>query len=142
MAFSNQILFNDMHTPYENMLGHKCDFRVKYRFFTTEEGGRRSLPYQGIRSDFWYDRGDNKPDQMFMIWPEFENSAGDVILQNDRPVPQIGTARMWIIVPERRPLHYKFIKEGLLGNFREGAMKTAECYVIEVVGLLVNPVGR
>jgi hypothetical protein len=59
MVFSNQALFNDMHTPYEKALGHKCDFRVKYRFFTTEEGGRLSLPYQGIRSDFWYDRGDN-----------------------------------------------------------------------------------
>jgi hypothetical protein len=128
-----------MHTPYEIRLGHVADFRVKYRFYTKEEGGRLSLPRQGIRSDFWYDHGNNTEDQMFMIWPEFENSEGEVILDNDSPVPQIGTARMWIIVPERRPYHYVHIKEGLWGYFREGAKKTAECRIIEIVGLLSNP---
>ncbi len=56
-----------------------------------------------------------------MIWPEFENAAGEVILENDPVVPQIGTAPMWVIVPERRPYHYGHIKEGLVCYFREGA---------------------
>lgn len=131
-----------MHTPYEIKLNHKCDFRVEYQFYTREEGGRIVLPYQGIRCDFWYDHGDNREDQLFMIWPEFENINGEVILDDDCPVPQMGTARMWIIVPERRSYHYEHIKEGLIGNFREGAAKTAECRIIEVVGLLSNPSGK
>jgi len=131
-----------MHTPYEIRLGHQCDFRVKYRFFTKQEGGRLHLPYQGIRSDFWYDHGDNGDNELFMIWPEFESPDGEVILENDRPVPQTGTARMWIIVPERRPYHYLHIKEGMIGHFREGLMKTAECQIIEIVGLHDNPTGK
>jgi hypothetical protein len=139
MGVSNLTLQTTMHTPYEVTLGHVADFRVEYRFYTKEEGGRLSLPRQGIRSDFWYDHGNNTENQVFMIWPEFENSEGEVILDNDTAVPQIGTARMWIIVPERRPYHYMHIKEGLLGYFREGAKKTAECRIIEIVGLLSNP---
>jgi len=88
---------------------------VQYRFYAKEEGGSSSLPYQGIGSDFWYDHGDNNENQFFMIWPEFEDSDGEIILENDRPVPQEGTARMSIIVPERRSLHYWHIKKGLLG---------------------------
>jgi hypothetical protein len=29
-----------MHTPYEDILKHPADFRVKFRFYTKEEGGR------------------------------------------------------------------------------------------------------
>jgi hypothetical protein len=79
---------------------------------------------------------------MFMIWPEFENPEGKIILENDCAVPQIGTARMWIIIPERRPYHYGHIKEGLLGYFREGSMRTAECRIIEILGLLSNPINN
>jgi len=112
---------------------------VKYRFYTRQEGGRLSLPYQGIRCDFWYDHGDNGENQMFMIWPEFENSNGEIILEDECSVPEMGTARMWIVVPERRPYHYQHIKEGVLGNFREGMIRTAECQIIEIVDLLSNP---
>jgi hypothetical protein len=44
-----------MHQPYEEKLKHKADFRVKYCFYTEQEGGRKSLPYQGYRSDFGYE---------------------------------------------------------------------------------------
>jgi hypothetical protein len=142
MVLSNHALLKAMHTPYETMLGHKCDFKVNYRFYTREEGGRVFLPHQGIRCDFWFAHGDNGENQMFMIWPEFENSKGEIILENDRPVPPAGTARMWIIVPERRPHHYGHIKIGLLGHFREGAKKTAECQIIEIVDLLDNPIAN
>lgn len=27
-----------MHSSYETRLGHPCDFRVKYRLYTKEEG--------------------------------------------------------------------------------------------------------
>jgi len=122
------------------MLGHLADFRVRYRFYTKEEGGRSSPPYQGYRSDFWYDDGSNAANHLFVIWPEFENADGEVILQNDCSVPVSGIARMWIIFPENRPYHYEWIKPGLTGYFMEGLRKLAECEVVEIVGLLNNPI--
>jgi hypothetical protein len=74
-----------------------------------------------------------------MIWPEFENADGAVLLQNDCSVPMSGIARMWVIVPERRPYHYEKIKPGLIGYFMEGPKRVAECEVIELVGLLNSP---
>ncbi len=127
-----------MHTPYEQIRHHPADFRVKYRFFTKDEGGRHGIiPYQGYRSDFWYE---NIECGIFMIWPGFENEKGEIILVNDTSVPASGTARMWILVPERRSFHKANIKIGLKGNFMEGNRKVAECEVIEILGLDTNPV--
>jgi hypothetical protein len=74
-----------------------------------------------------------------MIWPEFENEKGQVILENDCPVSIGGTARMWVIVPPRRAYHRDKIKPGLIGYFMEGARSVAECEVIEIIGLCSNP---
>lgn len=127
-----------MHEPYEKRFVHKADFRVKYKFRSPENGGRKTgEPYQGIRSDFSFvEETENK---MYMIWPEFEDSEGNVLLYNDKSVPNQGTARMWIINNEMRPLHYDKIKIGVKGNFREGAMFSADCEVIEVLHLKNNP---
>ncbi len=38
-----------MHQPYEKRRGHPADFKVRYRFYTSQEGGRKSIPYQGYR---------------------------------------------------------------------------------------------
>lgn len=43
---------NPDHTPYSETRGFKPDFRVKYRFLTEKEGGRKTIPYQAYRSDF------------------------------------------------------------------------------------------
>lgn len=127
-----------MHEPYENRLKHKADFRVKYKFRSPEDGGRKSgEPYQGIRSDFSiYGEEENK---LYMIWPEFEDANGKVLSYNDRPVPNSGTARMWISVNEMRPHHYDKIKIGMKGNFREGSVVTGDCEVIEILDLTINP---
>lgn len=127
-----------MHEPYENRLGHKADFRVKYKFRSPENGGRKTgEPYQGIRCDFSFNgESENK---MYMIWPEFEDGEGNVLLHNDKSVPNQGTARMWIIKNEMRPLLYDKIKIGVKGNFREGAMFSADCEIIEVLDLKINP---
>ncbi len=127
-----------MHEPYENRLNHSADFRVKYRFRNPEEGGRKTgTPYQGIRCDFSIvGEPDNK---QYMIWPEFEDGTGGVIKYNDNHVPVKGTARMWVINPEMRPLHYDKIKIGIKCNFREGAMFSADCEVIEILNLKTNP---
>lgn len=125
-----------MHEPYENRLQHKADFRVKYRFRSAEEGGRLTgAAFQGYRSDFSFVGVDG----VFRIWPEFEDAEGHVILHNDRHVPLEGTARMWVIHEEMRPHHDGRVKVGAKGNFREGGRYVADCEVIEVLDLLVNP---
>ena len=134
-----------MHEPYEERKGHPADFRVSYRFYTPEEGGRQTIiPFQGYRSDFWYDNPHYpKPEtsvfQIFMIWPEFEDSSGDIILDNTKSVSARGTARMWIMNPSSRPKHSRGIEVGTRGYFMEGHKKVAECIVIEILGLATNP---
>ena len=131
-----------MHQSYEKKLKHRADFRVKYKFYANENGGREKLPHQGIRSDFWYPHIEHKPNNIFMIWPEFEDESGNLILENDKSVNEQGTARMWIIVPERRPFHRTKIQVGTKGFFKEGGRSTAECEVIEILGLNENPTTR
>lgn len=127
-----------MHEPYENRLKHRADFRVKYKFRSPEEGGRKTgEPCQGIRSDFSIEG--EEENKMYMIWPEFEDSNGSVLLNTDRPVPNSGTARMWIVNNEMRPHHYDKIKTGMKGYFREGATFSADCEVIEILDLKINP---
>jgi len=130
-----------MHEPYERKIGHPADFRVKYRFYTPEEGGRKTIPFQGYCSDLWYDN-DGPSNQIFMIWPEFEANDRDIILNNNASVPTQGTARMWILLPERRFYHAERIKVGLKCYFMEGGRKVAECEVIEILGLLTNPTDK
>lgn len=129
-----------MHTLYEKTRGHIADFKVKYMFYTNEEGGRWSLPYQAYRSDFKYEHplydGNN---QLFMIHTEFEDETGNIILESNEQISATGTARMWILIPERRNYHEDKIIVGTKGFFMEGNVKVAKCEVIEILGLLTNP---
>jgi hypothetical protein len=77
--------------------------------------------------------------EIFMIWPEFEDSEGNLILKNDSSVLATGVAQMWIITPRRRRYHYDKIKIGVIGYFMEGWRKQAECEITEILGLLTNP---
>jgi hypothetical protein len=129
-----------MHKPYQEVLGHPADFRVLYCFYTAAEGGRRNPPGQGYRSDFRYFENWADHHDVFMIWPEFEDERGNVIVDEASfPVPAIGTARMWIINAGMRKLHRQRIRTGTKGFFMEGTVKVAECEVVEVLGLMSNP---
>jgi hypothetical protein len=127
----------DSHTPYEERVKRRPDFRVKYRFYSKEEGGRYLLPYQGIRSDFWYEHPDHKTyeQSLFIIWPEFENENEEVITDKSMPVLQSGTARMWIINDQFISYHRGKIKLGTKGFFKEGSRSTGECEVIELINI-------
>jgi hypothetical protein len=129
-----------MHQPYEQIWKRLADFKVQYRFYGPEEGGRTHLSYQGIRSDFWYEHPENIENSVYMIWPEFENEKGEIILENNKPVSASGTARMWILIPEGRKIHQQRLKVGTKGYFKEGTKSTAECEVIEILGLFENPI--
>ena len=125
-----------MHTPYSNRLQRVADFRVRYRFLTREEGGRKGAPpYQGYRSDFWYLHPDHRPNQIFMIWPEFLDEQENVILVNDASVPSEGLADMWLVDRAWRNYHRDKIKAGTVGYFMEGPHRVAICTVFDVSGL-------
>ena len=127
------------HEPLENRANHPPDFRVSYRFYSEDEGGRKTYPHQGYRSDFWYEHPKHTVKGIFMIWPEFENEDGDIILEGDVPVPANGTARMWVARPEFRDYHTQRMSIGTKGYFMEGGRRVAECEIIEFVGIETNP---
>ena len=124
------------HEPYEQKLKHKADFRIKYNFRSKENGGRTHLPFQGLRCDFSY--SDEPGHKAYIIWPEFEDKHGDIILEKNQPIPKVGTALMWVIIPEMREIHKSMINVGQKCFFWEGKI-TADCEVIEVLDLLINP---
>jgi hypothetical protein len=66
-----------------------------------------------------------------MIWPEFIDENGSIILDDRVPVPSSGIANMWIINPELRFYHSDKITVGKIGYFMEGSRRVAECKVIE-----------
>jgi len=127
----------ELHVPYQELLRLPHDFVVRYRYYSPEEGGRYALPVQGIRSDFRYVDQKLNGTGVWMIWPEFEDEKGELILDRATPVPVSGTARMWIINPERRSFHQSRIAIGTKAYFMEGR-PVAECEVIAIVGLMEN----
>ncbi|MES2847681.1 MAG: hypothetical protein V4685_01385 [Bacteroidota bacterium] len=128
-----------MYRSYEEALGHGCDFRVKYRLYSVEEGGRDKTPCQGIRWDFWYESDNHTMKGIFIIWPEFEDKNGTTLFESSKNVPSTGTARMWIISKPLRKYHQEKIKVGAKGYFYEGK-KIGECEIIEINNLMTNPV--
>jgi len=129
-----------MHSDREVTSGHPADFRVRYRFYTKKEGGRQGIvPYQGYRGDFWYEHDEERKGQLFGIHPEFEDENQNVVMHNDRSVTREGTARMWVNFAEMRPYHIKNLKVGAKGYFMEGNHRVAECTVIEILALSMNP---
>jgi len=129
-----------MHEPYEQKLNHKADFRVNYKFYNKDEGGRTGLPYQGYRCDFWYEADTHIPSQVFMIWPEFEDEDGNIITNTTIPIKREGEARMWIIMAGMRSYHQKNIKIGMHCFLMESHIKVAECTIIEILDLCINPI--
>jgi hypothetical protein len=128
-----------MWTPYEVIRNHPQDFDVQYRFYSQNEGGRKTLPTQGYRCDFSYDGDDINNVGIFCIHPEFEDEKGNIITDINMEVSPHGTARMWILFPEmRQQVHRDRIKVGIKGYFMEGSRKVGEAEVIRIVGLYSN----
>ena len=128
------------HEPYQIRFNHPPDFIVDYRILTEAEGGRRTPVYQGIRWDLWYKVPELTGNHLWMVWPEFLDEAGSVIIQRDTPVAVTGRAALWIVSESMRPFHQQRIDVGMLGFAREGARNVATYQVTELVGLMTNPV--
>jgi hypothetical protein len=114
------------------------DFRVSYRLYSPEEGGRKTLPFQKIRWDFSYENEEiAKPNQVFIIWPEFITLSGEMRPEGER-IPKHGLADMYIMNPAFREFHSQHIKPGVRGYFHEGK-KIGVCEVIKLLALHQNP---
>ena len=111
------------------------DFRVRYSFRSAERGGRKSgPPFQGFRCDFLYEGQDPSRDPVYYVWPEFEDSEGRPISEG-KQVPSEGTALMYVIQEELRPLHKARIRPGVRASMLEGNRVVADLEVVDVLGL-------
>jgi hypothetical protein len=124
-------------TALAEFLPSPPDFRVTYRLFTAEEGGRKTPAYQGIRWDFRYE------DKVistgtFIIHPEFLGLSGEVL--PIEPLPMSGQANMFIFNPKLRDFHRQHLHLGVRGYFVEGPHRVGVCEVVEIIGLHKNPV--
>ncbi|MCR8635345.1 hypothetical protein [Paenibacillus radicis (ex Xue et al. 2023)] len=73
----------DVWKPYEEVRKHHPDFRIRYRLYSEEEGGRKKSVYQGLRCDFSYDSDNIYERGIFAIHPEFEDEFGNVISEKN-----------------------------------------------------------
>jgi hypothetical protein len=111
------------------------DFRVTYRLFTAEEGGRKTSAYQGIRWDFRYE--DNAISTgTWIIHPVFLGLDGQVLPVE--PLPMVGQANMFILNTELRSFHRQRIRLGTRGYFVEAPHRVGVCEVVEVLRLSQN----
>ncbi|GAB3724273.1 hypothetical protein GCM10027594_05450 [Hymenobacter agri] len=122
---------------YTEATGLAPDFRVSYRLFSADEGGRKMPPMQHIRWDFSYaDEHISKPSQVFIIWPEFVSDSGQVLPEGE-PMPKQGLADMFIVNPAFRAFHSQHIRVGVQGYFHEGR-RIGTCEVVEILALHQN----
>jgi hypothetical protein len=120
---------------YLERFGRSPDFRVRYQWLPQDDAEVRQRPFQHIRCDFSYEGDDIQRTGIYMIWPEFEDLSGQPIPESG-PVPESGTATMWIINNELRDeVHRQKVKPGARGYFMVGARRIAEVEVTEVPGL-------
>lgn len=116
------------HGLYKDKLKReKPDFVIKYKIINQQRLIR--LPGQGIRTDFMYA---DEPNQAYMIYPEFRNEKGSIILDTSEAILIEGIADMWIIMPEMIDFHKSKLEIGRRGYLVEGPVKMAECEIISI----------
>lgn len=113
------------------------DFVAEIRIFRSDEGGRKTPPFNGIRWDFAYSEDDISETGLFCIWPDFFDQNG-VSLSTESPlnVDVVIPARMTIAnLKLREQIHHNRIKEGVKFFCHEGGNRVAEGVVIKITGL-------
>ena len=127
-----------IHTPYTETTGKKPDFEVEY-IFDIDPALEGIKPSQGMRCDFLYEGDDPETDGIYMIWPEFIDEDGNVIVDKCAVIPLSGRAAMWIGDNEaRKKIHQKRIKIGTKGYWVIGSKRLAKVKVTKVLGLHEN----
>lgn len=118
------------HGPtYSELFGREPDFRVTYRLFTAEEGGRTMPPYQTIRWDMSYAEDGLKSR---MVYPEFLDPGGQPIPNG--PFAPVGQANMFVLNPAMLGFHRQRVRPGVRGYFMKGR-PVGVWEVAEVLGL-------
>ena len=115
------------------------DFEATIRILTSEEGGRLTAPFNGIRWDLCYAE-DRPDDSLWMIWPDFFDQSNDS-LPTDKPLP-VGVelrARMTVVVDEiRTTIHRERIQVGTDFYCHEGSRRVAVGRVTRITGLFAE----
>ncbi|MEH6638591.1 MAG: hypothetical protein V7717_04905 [Porticoccaceae bacterium] len=114
---------------------HPDDFEATITILTTEEGGRETPPFNGIRWDFQY-KENNPEGEIYMIWPEFIDENNDAI---EKGIPLTGTlkARMHIVNQEMKNIvHVPRMQVGTEFYSVEGPKKVAKGVITKLTGLL------
>jgi hypothetical protein len=126
-----------MWVPYQDRNGGLPDFLVEYRFYTPDEGGRQSRPFQGYRSDLHYEGEDINEDGIYRIWPEFLNRDGSVIKDGNIQIPEAGRTYVWMFsLNERWEYHARNARPGRKCWFIEVSRKVAEAKIVEQIALV------
>ena len=118
------------HEPYRVKFGRDPDFIVEY-YWNPDPECKSVKRLQGMRSDFIYAGDDPTVEGIHMIWPEFLDSSGDVILQGNYEVASEGYANMWILTKENIPYHKDRLKPGSKGHMLAGSKNLADLIVIQ-----------
>ena len=116
---------------YTDVFGRQPDFRVTYRLYTIEEGGRFTPAYQGIRWDIRYAEG-ARPHN-WMVYPEFLDPDGIPIPNG--PFAPVGKANMFVMNATFLDFHQQHLRPGVQGYFMEGSRRVGVWEVDEVLGL-------
>ena len=127
-----------VHIPYASATGKPPDFEVEYEICINPEVEEIHFT-QGARCDFLYEGDDPAIDGIHMIWPEFLDKKGQVILDKKKQLDMAGRATMWILMDEmRESVHQKRIKVGAKGYWVVGSKKVAKVVVTKIIGLFEN----
>lgn len=122
------------HTPYQERLKRSPDFVVKYEIDLCDEL-KDGKPGQGMRVDFLYEGDSPQVEGVHMIWPEFLDDQGNVILDaTPGIIAKRGKANMWVVDEARRPYHAERIRVGTKGVWWRGG-RIARVTVIDAEGL-------
>lgn len=123
------------HVPYAEATGRLPDFEVKYEILPDIDARFT----QGARCDFLYEGDDPWEDGVHMIWPEFLDDGGDVIVDKTIQPQKEGCATMWIGTHESRiKFHRPRLKVGTKGYWVVGSKKVAKVTVTKILGLFEN----
>ncbi len=124
-----------IHIPYAESSGRLPDFEVSYEILPSI-----NAPFtHGARCDFLYEDDDPHKDGVHMIWPEFLDDEGNVILDKTIQPKKKGRATMWIGIHESRiKFHRPRLKVGAKGYWVVGSKKLAKVTVTKILGLFEN----
>lgn len=126
-----QVYAADRRATYTELFGREPDFRVTYRLFSPEEGGRKTPAYQGIRWDIQYE--DEAGAKTYLVYPEFIDPDSFAIPNG--PFASVGRANMFVLNPTLLDFHRPRIRPGIRGYFMEGPRRVGVWEVVEVIGL-------